>query len=618
MIVTRTIGRDIDVIAYDGSNVILVVASQTRDVVIVINRGLSDAARDGKTYGRKDGEWVEITGGSTITIDDTVTETSENPVKSSGIWTFVQQVWDFLSGLLTFWKEPTGFFEPENVIITANFAARTIALTGTVAARWRGVVIPALVSGWVSPPHTDTPTGDLFLYYDGTDFVWSETVWEFDQLMIAIAVYEPNLGQIIFYQRECHGVMPADCHRSDHFNTGTWKLSGGDVTEVTLDSTTARRPAVAASLIYDEDCPTIIPLLRSTSLKMRMSLTGAAISTFEQTTADIIYAVGNQIYYNSYDSVTDTWGQTALDNNRYVAVFLAAVPVTADSTSQNHRYLFVQGQAQGTLAQIRAYSPSDLNLGTFADFAPEFVFIHKFILRFISNNWSVTEHYDITGSRALQVTSPAGNWLTAVTTDVTLKNNGTVALPLGLNLNAIPSVNGHVPVWNETNQRYENENIHDYTCSVVNDYTVPAGGLATIIFEATDAGDAYNFKRLELILTSTTAFAPTGSSLRLSVNGIANNNYLYSTTTQSYYAITATHVGGGLGIYSEVVAAPQTMSFMARSTRNSTGTTIASATIYGYILPQAIDTSSITKFAIATGGGDDIPEGTRIIIKALK
>jgi len=156
------------------------------------------------------------------------------------------------------------------------------------------------------------------------------------------------------------------------------------------------------------------------------------------------------------------------------------------------------------------------------------------------------------------------------------------------------------------------------TCEVVNDYTVPVGGLATVIFTHTDANVEYNFKKLELILTSTTGFAPDGSTLRFSVNGIANSNYRYSTTTQSYYAIASTHVGGGLGIYSEVVAAPHTMSFMARSTRNSTGTTIASVTIYGYILPQAIDTNIITRFVIATGGGDNLPEGTRIIIKALK
>ena len=607
---------------------------------------------------------ISATGGGTINLDDTVTETSANGVKSSGIWAFVMGIYNYFQGIFDFSKEPTGFFEPENVIVTGDLINRTITLTGAVLARWRGRVVPELVNGWVSPPHTETPTGNLFLYYDGTDFVWTQTYWGFDVLMIAIAFYSPVDNAIIFYQREQHGTMPHECHKSDHINTGTYYISGGDISNIVLNSTTAanRRPTISALTIQDEDIPTTLPTQLSTEKKTIFDLGGNDFYLTTYFSDDIIYLDGNQPLVNVYEPING-WDLTPLQSPNYTYIFVIGIPVTLDSDSQKYRYVFITPQHQGTLAAMRAIQPSDLNLLNFTALEPEFYFFAKFVIRYQANNWFVVEYNNIYGSRAAQVSSPAGNWLTSVSTDGTITGNGTVINPLattkeiitGLKLADSPEFantqittldsvtnSGVIPDVEATYLGATAKSVLSYikellgklyalsvdlatnyqrgvdTCEVVNDYTVPAGGLATVTFTHTDANVAYSFKKIEVILTSTTAFAPDGSALRLSVNGIANNNYRYSTTTQSYYAITATHAGGGLGIYSEVVAAPHTMSFMARSTRNSTGTTIASITIYGYILPQEIDTSKITQFVIATGGGDNLPEGTRIIIKALK
>ena len=44
-------------------------------------------------------------------------------------------------------KDPTGFTDPQNVVVTFDSTTRKITLTGTVEAYWRGQLIPALVSG---------------------------------------------------------------------------------------------------------------------------------------------------------------------------------------------------------------------------------------------------------------------------------------------------------------------------------------------------------------------------------------------------------------------------------------------------------------------------------------
>ena len=92
----------------------------------------------------------------------------------------------------TFTKEPTGFESPESVIVTYNSSTRKITLTGNTNAYFRGQKITALVSGWESDAHGSTLDLPYFLYYDGSNFVWSNTVWTFDKLQIAFCFYGTN------------------------------------------------------------------------------------------------------------------------------------------------------------------------------------------------------------------------------------------------------------------------------------------------------------------------------------------------------------------------------------------------------------------------------------------
>ena len=320
-------------------------------------------------------------------------------------------------------REPTGFTEPENVDVSYNGTTRTITLTGSVAAYKNGVQVAELTDGYVSPPH-DEGDGAFFLYHNGTDAVWADS-FDFKQILIAL-VYRDTAN---FCIRECHGLMQWQSHFADHFTIGTWLKSGGDLDDFVLNSTTAadRRPSVAASLIYDEDLPT--NLLGITDNYTRLQLVDGGNTTFVQEQTDIINLDGNRPYYNEFDGTN--WVQTLFPVNAYGKIFLMAIPVTSDAECQKNRYVFIQPQTVSTsIEEIRAIQPSSINIGHISSALSEFVFIGEIIVRWTSNNWRFIETNKLTGTRANQISSPSGNFLTVVNTDATLEGLGTTSEPL--------------------------------------------------------------------------------------------------------------------------------------------------------------------------------------------
>ena len=325
----------------------------------------------------------------------------------------------------TLTKEPTGFTSPADVIVTYDSTARTVTLTGTVEGYFRGTVVSALVSGWVSDAHTAT-TGPWFLYYNGSAFVWSQTAWAWDMLMIAFVNYGTTDK---FAIRETHGLMQWQAHEEFHETIGTYISAGGDMSGYTLASTTAanRRPIVSSTMIDDEDLHTANATLTS-SLYTKHYIAGAgATSTFVVETADIVPLSTNRPYFNEFTG--GAWQQTLMTANSYSDVWLVAVPTSADTTSQKYRYIWVQGQTNGSLATINALTPGYLNLGQLANIATEFVFIGKIVIRYTGGNWNLTSVAKLTGTKLSQVAT-SGNYLTGVTTDTTLTGGGTPASPL--------------------------------------------------------------------------------------------------------------------------------------------------------------------------------------------
>ena len=330
-------------------------------------------------------------------------------------------------------KMATGFTDPENVIVTYDSTARTITLTGTVKAFYQGQEIEALVTSWVSSAH-GTGSGSFFLYHDGTNFQWSSTPWDFNEVPIA---YVFKNGSYQFALREPHGmVMSGESHKEAHENIGTYigAGAGGDFSGYTLSSTTAadRRPDISALTINDEDIPTTnAQLLESSSDYTQFYLSSTDTTNVTESSVDIIALSGNQPYYNEFSG--GTWGQTLMSNNYYAKIFVLATPAAADAESQRKRFLFIQPQSQqSTLVGAQAVTTADINLGELGNVLTEFAYCGEIIIRYTASNWQLVEVNKLTGNKLNQTSTPQGNFLSTVSTDATLTGDGTSGDPLSV------------------------------------------------------------------------------------------------------------------------------------------------------------------------------------------
>ena len=321
-------------------------------------------------------------------------------------------------------KDPTGFDEPAEVTVTYNSTTRKVTLTGTFVAYWRGKVVSVLTDGWESEAHTDA-TDIYYLYYNGTNFIWSTTLWTFDMLQIAFAIY----GTDSFGMRECHGVMGWATHKAMHYNIGTAVRSGGDFSDYGLDSETVadRRPNISLITIDDEDLPSALSALTSNQYTIGY-LTGSAVKAFTTAYAEIVPVTGAVPYYNL--DTAGTWSQEAFTDKDYGAIFVLAIPSSADVGSLPYRYIFMQPQQVGKKKDIEALIPADVNLGDFSDLIPEFVFIAKLVVEYKDGDWNISSVTQLTGNKFSQIGTPSGTYLSVVNHDETLDGDGTAADPL--------------------------------------------------------------------------------------------------------------------------------------------------------------------------------------------
>jgi len=326
--------------------------------------------------------------------------------------------------------DPTGFSNPAAVTVSYDESTRCVTLSGTVEAYWRGNVIPSLSAGWCSEPHALGVSGTQFLYYNGTDFIWSPVPWTFDQLQIA-AVFYDSKGIYQFTLRECHGIMQHQVHQEFHINIGTYLIAGGDFVNYTINSTNAanRRPDISQIRIADEDLETT-NLGLSTKNYMQFSLSGANADIIFTSANDVVGLTGNQPIVNTYSG--GVWGSTPLANNAHAAIFVMTIPQASDTKSQAKRFVFVQPQtSNASLLTIQALSPNDLNLGELSIQVPEYLFIGKIIVKYQGGNWTLISVEKISGSRANQ-SLIAGGFLSTVSVGPSLSGNGTPASPIDL------------------------------------------------------------------------------------------------------------------------------------------------------------------------------------------
>lgn len=371
---------------------------------------------------------MEVAFGDTLEMDLVIngtdsefSDTSENALQNKVI-----------SNIITKAKDYTGFVDPDNVVVVYDISTRKVTLTGSVEFYWHGRRIAEIVDGWVSPAHTDSP-GIYFLKYNGNGIEFDTDPWNFFCGQICYLQYKQGaLGLDTMALRESHGMGDWNWHEGQHYAIGTMMRSGGDLSSYTLNSATAtnRRPNVSTTYLKDEDLGSVLLALTTKKYTQR-SLSGAGVRTFTLNQDDIIANNGTLPYYNQWNG--SAWVQTLMSNNQYGAIFIVAIPTTADSNSQQYRYLWVQPQQVGTLAQIRALTPLNLTHGETSVLVSEFVFIGKIIIQVTGGSWRLYSVEKLTGSRALQVGSPSGSYLTVVNRDDSLVGNGTSTDPLGHN-----------------------------------------------------------------------------------------------------------------------------------------------------------------------------------------
>lgn len=334
--------------------------------------------------------------------------------------------------------EPTGFTNNSSINVSYDKTTRKITLTGTFNAYYKGILVTELVNNWVSEAHADI-AGTYYLWYNG---VWNftTTVWDFNALMVSVVQYNSHK----LAMREPHGFMQWQSHKELHETIGTYLVSGGDLSNFTLNSTTVanRRPYISATVVADEDLQTTINAL-TTNLYTQRYLTGSAVRSLTTDQADMIALNGNIPYYNQ--NVGGVWQQTAMANNEYGAIFIVGIPVASDSDSQKYRYMFVQPQQVGTLIEIQNLTPNNLTHGDTTSLVSEFVFFGKIIIGVSGNNWQIIQVDKLTGTKLAQTSSPTGNYLTSVTTDTTLIGAGTPASPLSVNIGSSDFVNFEIP-----------------------------------------------------------------------------------------------------------------------------------------------------------------------------
>ncbi|MBT3289393.1 MAG: hypothetical protein HN380_18765 [Victivallales bacterium] len=398
-----------------------------------------DNTGDGNvTYRRTDGSWSAILTQPPATQEEAEAGT-ETGIRSWSVLRIWQAIRAWFAVLAGWTKEPTGFDDPDSVVVTGENSTRTVTLTGTWSAIWRGVLDTTIVTGWTSDAHGTDTAKAYFLRYDGAagTAAWVDisTIDDtnYQYILISIAYYDTENTTWV-YTRECHGLMTWQNHRADHANIGTYKTSGGTLADYTLDSTTAadRRPSVAATRLMDEDVPTTNDALAAEGNYPNFTLSGAgAAVSFDTAAVDVVPLNGNIPYWNEYTG--GAWQQTAMTNNTHMSVWVLEQPMAADAPSQALRHLFIQGQAVSAAeATEAAREPASISLGALQALSPEWLFVSQIIIKYIGNNWQIVQVRAITGNRHTQTSSPQGTALTSVATTTAMSGDGTTGDPLDI------------------------------------------------------------------------------------------------------------------------------------------------------------------------------------------
>lgn len=351
--------------------------------------------------------------------DVTITSVADSELiqwnSATSTWVNVDPVDVVLPALGSVTKEPGGFEDQDNIVVSYDYTTRQITLThtsGTITYYVDGVKYE-LTSPWVSDAHTAT-NGAWFLYDSGSGPVWSTTVWSFEYAQFAYVNYNSPSGAYLGL-RETHGFMPYLTHRELHEQVGTYRRSGGSLTTGTYTLQPAsptdadNTPGFDAATIADEDLTTTVTVWTQGTYSL-LYFSGSGTVVFNLT-ATLPFRVGTAYpIINEWDGSAFTDTETV--NGRYFNVYQVLVPAASDTESQKYRVLIIQPQeAYSTLSGASAEDFREVYLGEFTNLSPEFVAYARITYRTSASYNSASGRSRIeavsylTGPRASQVVS---------------------------------------------------------------------------------------------------------------------------------------------------------------------------------------------------------------------
>lgn len=265
----------------------------------------------------------------------------------------------------------TGFADPKFIVQAYDPIQRVVSMShysGAIEMWYRGrkTVRP---SPWTTPAHPNT-VGNWFYYSaDGVNFAWSQTPWEFEDVIVAYVRFGTYLK---FGIRECHGLMDPNAHRNDHINIGTYVASGGTLTAGTYAVKPAspvdadNSPAINQTVLHDEDLGTTVVALPESTYRVLFPV-GAEFNSVVRQFPFTHTASG---YINWFNNGVETQGQTL----KFYNVYALAIPAMGDAGSQSLRWVFIAPQAQyNNETDAAAEEFANINYGDFAQGITEYV-----------------------------------------------------------------------------------------------------------------------------------------------------------------------------------------------------------------------------------------------------
>ncbi len=280
-------------------------------------------------------------------------------------------------------KEPTGFADPANVVVTYDSSSRTISLShtsGSIVYYINGIRYNR-TSPYTSSAHDVANGPYFFAFATGNTPTWTSSFPGFDDgAFVAVVNYGATDK---FAIRECHGLMPWPVWQELHTVVGTYRdtsaanTGGGVVTGMTGGGTTQAemQPVVASNKIWDEDLPTTvagIPTKGAVYTQLHFD-TGSAV--FTPASSDVFPNNGTNPQYNQ-NPITGTALTAITSNNTYFNVYGLFVPTTKDAggVESPYRIIWMLGQTTyGSETLAKAEDFRSLYTGNLTTLFPEFV-----------------------------------------------------------------------------------------------------------------------------------------------------------------------------------------------------------------------------------------------------